>query len=132
MFQSLLFEAVGRTVNPVNGVVGLLRTGNWQVCQTAVETVLRGDALLLREQPDINASEAADRNQRCVSTLDLDLCLTPGNHNLRTRMDAEGGGRKRRSSSSESETSTLESDCSDGGCCSEPEGGERKILSLFV
>lgn len=45
LFQSLLFEAAGRTVNPVNGAVGLLWTGNWHVCQTAVETVLRGGTL---------------------------------------------------------------------------------------
>ncbi|WCJ31369.1 LOB domain-containing protein 37 [Euphorbia peplus] len=45
LFQSLLFEACGRTVNPVNGAVGLLWTGNWNVCQAAVETVLRGGAL---------------------------------------------------------------------------------------
>ncbi|KHN12987.1 LOB domain-containing protein 39 [Glycine soja] len=38
LFQSLLFEACGRTVNPVNGAVGLLWTGNWHVCQAAVET----------------------------------------------------------------------------------------------
>ncbi|KAE8694049.1 LOB domain-containing protein 38 [Hibiscus syriacus] len=42
LFQSLLFEACGRTVNPVNGAVGLLSTGNWHVCQAAVETVLHG------------------------------------------------------------------------------------------
>ncbi|GFY81053.1 LOB domain-containing protein 39 [Actinidia rufa] len=45
LFQSLLFEACGRTVNPVNGAVGLLWTGNWHVCQAAVQTVLRGGAL---------------------------------------------------------------------------------------
>ncbi|KAK4347892.1 hypothetical protein RND71_034231 [Anisodus tanguticus] len=45
LFESLLYEAVGRTVNPVNGVVGLLWTGNWQVCQAAVETVFRGGTL---------------------------------------------------------------------------------------
>ncbi|KAM2003135.1 hypothetical protein ACFX15_026742 [Malus domestica] len=28
MFQSLLFEACGRMVNPVNGAVGLLSSGN--------------------------------------------------------------------------------------------------------
>lgn len=32
-------------MNPVNGAVGLLWTGNWHVCQAAVETVLRGGAL---------------------------------------------------------------------------------------
>ncbi|KAG6767052.1 hypothetical protein POTOM_028231 [Populus tomentosa] len=46
LFQSLLFEACGRTVNPVNGAAGLLWTGNWHVCQAAVETVLRGGTLL--------------------------------------------------------------------------------------
>nr|GFC82020.1 hypothetical protein [Tanacetum cinerariifolium] len=45
LFQSLLFEAAGRTVNPVNGAVGLLWTGNWHVCQASVDTVLRGGTL---------------------------------------------------------------------------------------
>ncbi|KAI3407729.1 LOB domain-containing protein [Psidium guajava] len=51
LFQSLLFEACGRTVNPVNGAVGLLWTGNWHVCQAAVETVLRGGSL--RAMPEL-------------------------------------------------------------------------------
>lgn len=51
LFQSLLFEACGRTVNPVSGAVGLLWSGNWHVCQAAVETVLAGGAL--RPFPDI-------------------------------------------------------------------------------
>ncbi|XP_058221205.1 LOB domain-containing protein 39-like [Rhododendron vialii] len=45
LFQSLLFEACGRTVNPVNGVLGLLSTGNWHICQMAVKTVLSGGTL---------------------------------------------------------------------------------------
>ncbi|KAJ0239105.1 LOB domain-containing protein 37 [Hirschfeldia incana] len=45
LFQSLLYEACGRTVNPVNGAIGMLWTGNWNVCQAAVETVLRGGSL---------------------------------------------------------------------------------------
>ncbi|KAL5189769.1 LOB domain-containing protein 39 [Glycine soja] len=45
LFQSLLFEACGRTVNPVNGAVGLLLSGNWHVCQAAVHTVLAGGVL---------------------------------------------------------------------------------------
>ncbi|KAL4398462.1 hypothetical protein AHAS_Ahas01G0294300 [Arachis hypogaea] len=44
-FRSLFFEACGRTVNPVNGDVGLLWTGNWHMCQAAVETVLQGGSL---------------------------------------------------------------------------------------
>ncbi|XP_022752573.1 LOB domain-containing protein 38-like [Durio zibethinus] len=45
LFQSLLYEACGRSVNPVNGAVGLLSNGNWHICQAAVETVLQGGAL---------------------------------------------------------------------------------------
>ncbi|KAL4334362.1 hypothetical protein GQ457_07G024950 [Hibiscus cannabinus] len=45
LFQSLLFEACGRTVNPVNGAVGLLSSGNWHICQAAVDTILQGGAL---------------------------------------------------------------------------------------
>ncbi|XP_047161166.1 LOB domain-containing protein 39-like isoform X1 [Vigna umbellata] len=50
LFQSLLFEGCGRTVNPVNGAVGLLCSGNWHLCEAAVETVLAGG--VLRAQPD--------------------------------------------------------------------------------
>ncbi|XP_002980518.2 uncharacterized protein LOC9648216 [Selaginella moellendorffii] len=45
LFRSLLYEACGRTVNPVYGAVGLLWSGNWHVCQAAVDTVLRGGSL---------------------------------------------------------------------------------------
>lgn len=38
-------------MNPVNGAVGLLWTGNWNVCQAAVETVLRGGTL--RAMPEL-------------------------------------------------------------------------------
>uniref|UniRef100_A0A0A9D2P1 LOB domain-containing protein n=1 Tax=Arundo donax TaxID=35708 RepID=A0A0A9D2P1_ARUDO len=42
IFRSLLYEACGRIVNPVYGSVGLLWSGNWQMCQAAVEAVLKG------------------------------------------------------------------------------------------
>ncbi|KAJ0982108.1 hypothetical protein J5N97_010363 [Dioscorea zingiberensis] len=42
LFRSLLYEACGRTVNPVSGAVGLLSSGNWDLCQAAVEAVLHG------------------------------------------------------------------------------------------
>ncbi|KAI5069496.1 hypothetical protein GOP47_0015797 [Adiantum capillus-veneris] len=42
LFQSLLYEACGRTVNPVYGAVGLLFAGKWAVCQAAVDSVLKG------------------------------------------------------------------------------------------
>lgn len=45
LFQSLLYEACGRTVNPVFGAVGLLWCGNWHINQLAVEAVLKGNSL---------------------------------------------------------------------------------------
>ncbi|KAK4773755.1 hypothetical protein SAY87_028774 [Trapa incisa] len=101
LFQSLLFEACGRTVNPVNGAVGLMWTGNWKICQAAVETVLRGGTL--QPMPELlggSAPEEADDISTCLTeiwssrsqaspkrkrtaedgikpTIDLDLRLTP-------------------------------------------------------
>uniref|UniRef100_A0A7N0UNN1 LOB domain-containing protein n=1 Tax=Kalanchoe fedtschenkoi TaxID=63787 RepID=A0A7N0UNN1_KALFE len=92
LFQSLLFEACGRTVNPVNGAVGLLGSGNWHVCEVAVETVLQGGKLqplrdLARCSPDSDeASEVAFQplNSQMVKRMrrdmdksgDVDLSLT--------------------------------------------------------
>ncbi|CAK8533228.1 unnamed protein product [Lathyrus sativus] len=45
IFRSLLYEACGRIVNPVYGSVGLLWSGSWQLCQAAVEAVLRGEPI---------------------------------------------------------------------------------------
>lgn len=42
IFKSLLYEACGRMVNPIFGSVGLLCSGNWQLCQAAVESILKG------------------------------------------------------------------------------------------
>lgn len=151
LFQSLLYEAVGRTVNPVNGVVGLVQTGNWHVCEAAVETILQGGTLraipefiggevcnMPAETSDIHHGSEAHGGQLCVSPLDLDLCLTAS---LNTRMEEVGGGWKRRRSSTarettpseESETTTLGSNYySSGGGGRDREGGERKTLKLFV
>jgi hypothetical protein len=56
MFQSLMYEAVGRTINPVNGAVGMLWTGKWQFCQLGVEQVLRGSGGALTPLPDLHES----------------------------------------------------------------------------
>nr|WKV35363.1 lateral organ boundaries domain protein 26 [Ipomoea batatas] len=42
VFKSLLYEASGRIVNPLFGSTGLLSTGNWELCQKAVDAVLKG------------------------------------------------------------------------------------------
>ncbi|KAJ6808255.1 putative LOB domain-containing protein 37 [Iris pallida] len=112
LFQSLLFEACGRTINPVNGAVGLLWTGNWHLCQAAVETVLRGGTL--RPLPDLEAVELRDvggsgggamkRTRKgfgpfgsapAAADCDLDLCLTPRANERKRRpttpsMNSEG------------------------------------------
>ncbi|PRQ53086.1 putative transcription factor AS2-LOB family [Rosa chinensis] len=45
IFRSLLYEACGRIVNPIYGSVGLLWSGSWQLCQAAVENVLKGQPI---------------------------------------------------------------------------------------
>ncbi|KAM3216455.1 hypothetical protein P3L10_025896 [Capsicum annuum] len=72
LFQSLLFEACGRTVNPVHGAVGLLWTGNWHVCQLAVETVLKGGVLrLLPEFSGVATSPAEFYSASEANDVDL-------------------------------------------------------------
>ncbi|XP_068655496.1 LOB domain-containing protein 37-like [Aristolochia californica] len=150
VFQSLLFEACGRTVNPVNGAVGLLWTGNWHVCQTAVETVLRGGTLRpLTELPLPESDDASVAEESCnklhdpysriktskrksdnavkLQACELDLSLMSG---FPTKSSASGAittrSEKRRSatpSEEESVTTSIESD---------QVSGERKLLNLFV
>ncbi|XP_057838488.1 LOB domain-containing protein 39 [Cryptomeria japonica] len=43
LFRSLLYEACGRILNPIYGSVGLLWSGNWEVCQAGVESILQGN-----------------------------------------------------------------------------------------
>ncbi|XP_057806756.1 LOB domain-containing protein 38-like [Salvia miltiorrhiza] len=145
LFQSLLFEAAGRTVNPVNGAVGLLGTGNWHVCQAAVETVLRGGALkpipelLGGESAPDDASDCTDmfrlQHHACPSSkrrrlpdeppkvmqlADLDLSLTPGK---------KGGAlpeKRRLGSPSMNSEGSVTTTCT-GDC----RANELKLLNLF-
>lgn len=144
-------------MNKVNGAVGLLWTGNLHVCQSAVETVLRGGVLcpmpelfvgspapgsevndidLFRSQ-DLNSRryksckrEERDDVERLGQANDLNLRLTSS---LPTIV-MTGGRMKRRSEtqSEESETTTLES----GSACNRSLQGqgaaERKLLRLFI
>lgn len=138
LFQSLLYEAVGRTVNPVSGAVGLLWTGNWNVCQSGVETVLCGGALqplpysVAPELDDVSESAVNCTNNNPNEVIapplkrkagsdfhdDLDLGLKPC---LPVKLRAE-------TSSSESATTTLGT--GSDNCCSEA-AGEKKLLRLF-
>ncbi|CAN6450302.1 unnamed protein product [Victoria cruziana] len=149
LFQSLLYEAAGRTVNPVNGAVGLLWSGNWHLCQGAVETVLRGGAL--KPLPEIPLgfpvklqSSAADDvseasislNKRCVAPArvkeeeehlwrrseGLDLCL---NSYYRSGLRPEKRRAPSPSLNSEGSVTSQESD-------NQLLVPARKILNLFV
>ncbi|KAE8730409.1 LOB domain-containing protein 38 [Hibiscus syriacus] len=146
LFQSLLFEAVGRAVNPVSGAVGLLWTGNWNACLSAVQTVLRGGTLqplpefsggvlVSSEFEDVAETVGAGSggSQSRVEdfvikkgfddvvkpkTTDLDLCLMIGNDRAVKR-------RRNSISSEESETTTVGRSSNDGG-------GGNKLLRLFI
>lgn len=147
-------------MNPVNGAVGLLWTRNWHVCQSAVETVLRGGVLRplpefsgMAQSPEFDDDSEANNNDLYGSrdlnmrlktkvfdidheTSGLDLRLTAG---FPARMTAGGRVNRRRnekrrpaSPSDESETTTLES----GFVCHQDlqqncHGHETKLLRLF-
>lgn len=106
LFQSLLFEACGRTVNPVNGAVGLLWTGNWHVCQTAVETVLRGGTL--RPLPELTglhsplpaaADEASEAEVTCTDIWRIRApnpnCRLTNSRSNNNKASSSGGKRRR-------------------------------------
>ncbi|CAH8327088.1 unnamed protein product [Eruca vesicaria subsp. sativa] len=56
IFRSLLYEACGRIVNPVDGSVGLMCSGNWAQCQAAVDAVLNGSPITHTPLPSASAS----------------------------------------------------------------------------
>lgn len=91
LFQSLLFEAAGRTVNPVNGAVGLLWTGNWHVCQASVETILRGGTLrpipeLLNEHPATpDLGDSSETNVTCTDMFQLQDPITHSRSKVQKR-----------------------------------------------
>ncbi|XP_044490256.1 LOB domain-containing protein 37-like [Mangifera indica] len=141
LFQSLLYEAVGRTVNPVSGAVGLLWKGNWNVCQRAVETVLCGGELhplpdVLTESDDVSESDVLNcaslsfTAREGISVPLKRICEPAGDDDLTLTTSLPSRGVKRRAPapSEESQTTTYESGLENYGC----EGGERKVLRLFV
>ncbi|WVZ57344.1 hypothetical protein U9M48_007738 [Paspalum notatum var. saurae] len=112
LFQSLLYEAAGRTINPVHGAAGLLGTGNWHLCQAAVDTVLRGGAIA--PLPDLATGPGdglyGTKRGGCCSTFSaakrarthpqppaeacggggLGLCLSPGGSSTAPAGDTRG------------------------------------------
>ncbi|XP_078178480.1 LOB domain-containing protein 37-like [Carex rostrata] len=105
LFQSLLYEACGRTISPVSGAIGLMWGGQWDLCEAAVDTVLCGGSLRpvddlcgdidMRDlygpivagrpsSPTSSSSSGRSVKRRRVSEVegvgnfDLDLCLMAG------------------------------------------------------
>ncbi|KAM5580960.1 LOB domain-containing protein 41 [Rosa sericea] len=66
IFRSLLYEACGRIVNPIYGSVGLLWSGSWQLCQAAVENVLKGQPIT-----PITSEAAADGHGPPLKAYDI-------------------------------------------------------------
>lgn len=143
-------------MNPVNGAVGLLWTGNWQLCQAAVDTVLRGGVLRPMTDNNILPKDDDEPTNVHISRLkDLMLNSRPKKNGHRLDDDVGGdteglnmksssaggggGGRvKRRAPSPEeqSETTTSES-CFEYSYQNpveeeeEEDGHEKKLLRLF-
>lgn len=136
----------------MNGAVGLLWTGNWHVCQSAAETVLRGG--VLRPLPEFEAGSMEANDNSLYASFDLNkrLKTSDGHHESSSGVELglaaaapvarmTAGGRanrrneKKRSAtppSDESETTTLES----GYYNQESQqlnrqGHETKLLQLF-
>jgi hypothetical protein len=149
VFQSLLYEAAGRTIDPVSGAVGLLGAGSWHLCQAAVETVLRGGAIAPLPESDSDsdgirrgASAVAARRAVGCSTFstakrapasvgappepscDLGLWLSPGSP------PATGERRRRRRPGTPSMTSEESVTTMSGGAGGG--GREPELLNLFV
>ncbi|KAJ6366759.1 hypothetical protein OIU77_003190 [Salix suchowensis] len=154
LFQSLLFEACGRTVNPVNGAAGLLWTGNWHVCQAAVETVLRGGALLPMPgsltgggggSPPPSSDETSEVEVACTDMWRLQD-PNPNHHPRfsisrsrlspkRTRTEEPEIRRPGTPSMNSAESVTTNTACFDSAGLGDQygdEGGETKLLKLFL
>eukprot|EP00897_Mesotaenium_endlicherianum_P006827 jgi/Mesen1/6172/ME000317S05298 len=68
LFQSLLYEACGRTINPVYGSAGLLWSGQWHACESAVDTVLKGGSLTEFQQPPCTNTSTTPNGNNASAT----------------------------------------------------------------
>ncbi|KAI4321070.1 hypothetical protein MLD38_034491 [Melastoma candidum] len=118
LFRSLLFEACGRTVNPVSGAVGLLSTGKWHMCEAAVEMVLSGGF----PHPvvgGLSANDALSANScgmQSPRSFNLDINFPVYDPNLKTKGNWPGRRRGKRSHMMDSwgtRASSLGSDASE-------------------
>ena len=135
LFQSLLYEACGRTINPVNGAVGLLWSGNWHVCQAAVDTVLAGGVIqpfpeVMTPVFDESSHTMSTQLPRTLPVPILDPSRIPEySHFNKTSLEAS----RRRSGDSTPLALSLVSGESEmtsyDGICSR---SQKKLLNLFV
>uniref|UniRef100_A0A803N179 LOB domain-containing protein n=1 Tax=Chenopodium quinoa TaxID=63459 RepID=A0A803N179_CHEQI len=86
VFRSLLYEACGRTINPVSGVVGLLFTGNCNLCESAVDIVFKGG--VLKPIPEFIAGFLPETSNNSGEISELELNLS---NKKRGFSDVEGG-----------------------------------------
>lgn len=127
-------------MNPVTGAVGLMWTGDWHVCQAAVETVLRGGAL--KPIPELiggasvpdDASDCTDvfklqkrfrlpdEATKLMQSTDLDLSLTPGFHGKKDGVSPE---KRRLGSPSMNSQESVTTTCGDRSV------NEITLLNLF-
>ncbi|XP_047336614.1 LOB domain-containing protein 38-like [Impatiens glandulifera] len=145
VFKSLLFEACGRTINPVHGAVGLLRTGNWHLCQTAVQTVIRGGNLnpmpeFLDGPPPNQELDDIDprppvrpRISRSTRTVTPELILDMGLGSLSSPPASSERIRWLRTSPSMNSQESGTTTCHEiGGLIDQPiEGEDPRLLNLF-
>ncbi|CAL9166227.1 LOB domain-containing protein 37-like [Musa acuminata AAA Group] len=146
-FRSLLYEACGRTINPVTGATGLLWTGNWHLCQAAVATVLGGGTI--HPLPELagaaDAKELYEYQRRGVSSSsssssppprkrrDYDAKRPPARELYPMPESPDGGGVNRRRASTPSATSASSvTTISEGGCGDQTAAETPTILNLFV
>lgn len=132
----MLYEACGRTVNPVSGAVGLLSTGNWHVCVQAVETVLSGGALQPIATDFLNPPSFYDGAWKIPehSVVTQSHPSDPGNHEMPATSRAAGTKKRVSSETEMTETSSEVYGCYESGCRSVRDvgGKEPKLLNLFV
>ena len=131
LFQSLLFEACGRTINPVNGAVGLLWSGNWQLCQTAVETVLRGGTLRPLPQDDDPQTDSfyeSSKRHLTSSPKSYPSAVTPSNLDLRLSGEIDDRRLQKRPGTPSEESGTT---CAESGEDWTPEQAPI-LLNLFA
>lgn len=87
IFRSLLWEACGRAVDPISGSVGLLCSGDWNLCLDAEGAVFRG--LPIAGKPsEANSSRLIDQPAKAYDTRHFSKVSKPPTHENLNRVAA--------------------------------------------